>query len=291
MSYDNSVSWGDMMMEKPVETTEVVNNRIVKTILAELAELPAYERTRDNLVFHVANLLSDKTTAENSEAVLEDVVRGITAASLEVPFDPYDLPTEEEEILDGWTMPNLEKRSSIWHNFPVSVVPYSKNSGDGKDRYKIVWKNEDFMQTWRLERSMSMDEYSDYEYYCEFRLRHALAAHSDIYTVEDCKQTGMTICIIAVEAEENFETPMVKMPTAVKKVSVRIVDVLLKFPVTWKQNGDVFDVRIHYGKCPKKSDQLKMIVHLQAALETCTDYETTMYPKGSDFICRVTKKY
>jgi hypothetical protein len=335
---ESEMSWGDY--DLPEETTQSIADRIV----SDLAKLDREERYKDMLIERLVDKIDTVVDGIRDE-VLEKAVRKIFAHGLVTPpFDPYDLPTVEEEILDGWIVPDLTDRKAIWRNFPVSVKVRELGCADGKDRYAIVWHAENF-DAWRAERSESNEEYQDYESWVRTRLEHALGRYSHIYTVE---QSEDAIYVIAVDAEEQelpqqraldvlraaqvnwkrdganhdvviprgmTEDAQAKLlatlrvcsdctvveragflcrvvigdaaPAAAPVVApvARPLDVLRRFPVTWDRNGAVHDIKVHFGKCPRKEIPT-MTANLLAAMRACTG--CTVSAAVSDaYICRV----
>ena len=253
---DSGMLWGDY--DLPEETTQSIANRIVN----ELATLSAEERYTDMLVERLAEKI-DTVVDRIRDEVLQKAVRTIFARDLVTqPFDPYDLPTVEEEILDGWVVPDLTERKAIWRNFPVSVKARELGCADGKDRYAIVWHTENF-DTWRAERSDSNEEYQDYESWVLTRLDHALAKYSHIYTVERAEDA---IYVIAVDAEEQ-EPPQ-----------RRALDVLRAAQVNWKRDGANHDIVVPRGMTADAQ------ADLLASLRTCSDCSVV---ERAGFLCRV----
>lgn len=335
---DSAVAWGDMVYDSVEETLQRKANAIVD----EIAELDSEQRYEEQMVEYLAS-----NPAMNDSNLFTLVIKAVFARNLITkPFDPYDFPTEEEEILDGWEVPNITERKALWRNFPVVVKAHRLNCADGKDRYTVSW-HADNLAAWRSDRSECWDEYQDYETWVLTRMEHAFAKYSHIYTLED-KPEGDILYYIAVDAEEHEEPArraldvlraagvnwkrdganhdvvvprsMTEEAKAALLASLRAcsdcvvtehagflcrvvigeatavpvaapvtetpINVLKRFPVTWDRNGAIHDVKIHFGKCPRK-DIPSMVSNLLAALRACSGCEVTTYPVGDAYVCRV----
>lgn len=186
--------------------------------------------------------------------------------------EPY---SEEEEMLENWSVPDLTLRKGIWENFPVSLVKI--DDGDGTDRYAVVWHRKN-LEEWAKTRAESYDEYQEYDAWCEWRLRYALEAHSRKYIVEEPRDDDMILVIAMVHAPKDADAPVEKSTSSVvttasdpapvtAPVSVpsevpskfrdvpkltRLNDIKNNFPVVWhetpcKSGGKVYAVEL-FGK-------------------------------------------
>jgi len=81
--------------------------------------------------------------------------------------------------------------------------------------------------------------------------------------------------------------PVAAAPVAVAApvVAERPLDILSRFPVTWKRAGAVHDIKVHFGKCPRKEIPA-MTARLLAALRGCAGCVVSA-PVSDEFICRV----
>ena len=102
---------------------------------------------------------------------------------------------QNEEMLEGWNIPDLRLRKGIWENFPVDVIPIE--GADGIERHAIVW-NKKKVDEWRKERVYSEGESLEYERYAEYRLLHALRAHPHKYTIEAPQRKNQIVIIAMV---------------------------------------------------------------------------------------------
>jgi hypothetical protein len=195
----------------------------------------------------------------NADEILELVVRGIFARNLVEP--DYEPMTQQEEALDGWTVPDLSERRAIWRNFPVIVKAHELGCADGKDRYDVVWHHDNY-DAWRSERSETYDEWMDYEGWVRWRMEHAFAQYSHIYTIEATDEN--VIYRIAVDAE---------VQEAPKR---RALDVLREQGVTWKRDGAIHDVRLGMSAEAQAA--------LVATLKTCSD---CVVLERTGFVCRL----
>ena len=119
---------------------------------------------------------------------------------------------KNENMLDGWNLPDLRLRKGIWENFPVDVIPIE--STDGIERHAIVW-NKKKVEEWRVERVYSEGEALEYERYAEYRLLHALRAHPHKYTIEAPKKPNQIVIIAMVPgpgAEPRGAAPRAVVP-------------------------------------------------------------------------------
>jgi hypothetical protein len=77
-------------------------------------------------------------------------------------------------------------------------------------------------------------------------------------------------------------------PVAVAAVTKTAIEVLSGFPVTWHRSGKIHDIKVHFGKCPRKNIPT-MTADLLAALRSCKDCSVSG-PAGRDYIYRVVLK-
>jgi hypothetical protein len=335
--------------------TSAINEVFAARIVEEVAALHPVERYEEKLACRLAKTVHYLGGEYNGDEIIQLVSQGLADRNL---IEPEYVPmTQQEEALEDWTVPDLSERRAIWRNFPVVVKPYALGCADGKDRYDIIW-HQDNLETWRNERSESYDEWMDYEDWVQWRMDKAFAQYSDIYTVEEGTDPNV-IYRIAVAAEEH-EAPKqraldvlrergvtwkrdgaihdVRQPagmsaescsalvvllndcsdcvvlprtgfvcrliiaadkTAAAAIAAEIADaaavpteglfdVLMRFPVTWKQSGAVHDVQIHFGRCPRK-DIPTMTANLLAVLRSRSDCRVER-PVSDKFICRVIKQ-
>ena len=334
---ESTLSWGDMVYDSVEETMQ----RKVNAFLDEIAALDSEQRYEKPMIDYLATNLD-----MSDETFTSLVVKGIFARNLIAkPFDPYDFPSEEEEILDGWEVPDITERKALWRNFPVVVKAHRLNCEDGKDRYTVSW-HADNLAAWRSDRSQCWDEYQDYDTWVWVRMEHAFAKYSHIYTLEDKPEKDI-LFYIAVDAEEHEEparraldvlraagvnwkrdganhdvvAPRNMTEEAKKALLVALracsdcvvseragflcrvviggeaavatapvaesaIDVLKRFPVTWDRKGAIHDVKIHYGKCPRKEIP-SMVSNLLAALRACADCEVKVSATSDVYVCRV----
>jgi len=147
---------------------------------------------------------------------------------------------KNEDMLNGWNVPDLSLRKGIWENFPVDVVPI--DSRDGIERHAVVW-NHKKLQEWRKERTYSEGEALEYERYAEYRLLHALRLHAHKYKLEEPERKNQIVIISMV--------PGPRAPAAAGAAAgagagagagkanagpklVKLNDIKEYFPVVWK---------------------------------------------------------
>ena len=263
--------WGNMLYDAFAED--------VNATLNEFAALDSEERYSDML----AERIADKAFADKwSVELLSAVIQGVADRKLVTSLEAQTVSPTEEEIFEGWTMPNLKLRKNIWENFPVSLIPLNDN--DGTDRYAVVWHQKN-LEEWRQERSMSWDEHQDYEGYSYVRLIHALRSHSHKYCIEPAR-TESQLCVLAmVHQSEESAVATAPVTTAPVVAVVRPLDILRQFPVTWDRNGATHDIKVHFGKCPRK-DIPTMTANLLAALRSISSCSVSA-PINDTYICRV----
>ena len=238
------------------------NETYAARLIEEIAALHPVEREREKLIDRLGLTMYYLSTEFNADEILELVVRGISARNLIEP--DYEPMTQQQEALDGWVVPDLTERRAIWRNFPVVVKPFELGCADGKDRYDIVWHHDNF-KAWRNERTESSDEAMDYEGWVQWRMEHAFAQYSDIYTLEATGDEDI-IYRIAVAAEEH-EAP-----------KQRALDVLREHGATWKRDGPIHDVRSPAGMSAEAQTALV------ATLKTCSD---CVVLERTGFVCRL----
>ncbi len=175
--------------------------------------------------------------------------------------DFEDVYSEEEEMLENWSVPDLTLRKGIWENFPVSLVKI--DDGDGTDRYAVVWHHKN-LDDWARARAESYDEYSEYDVWCEWRLRYALGKYSHKYTVEEPRDDDMILVIAMVHTPKDIDaasntttdpTPIIaEVPSKFRDLPklTRLNDIKNNFPVVWhetpsKTGGKVYAVEL-FGK-------------------------------------------
>jgi hypothetical protein len=322
------------------------NETYATRLIEEIAALHPVEREREKLIDRLGLTLYYLSNEYNADEILELVLRGMSARNLVEP--DYEPMTQQEEALDGWTVPDLTERRAIWRNFPVVVTPYELGCADGKDRYDVVWHHDNY-DTWRNERTESSDEAMDYEDWVRWRMEHAFAQYSHIYTIEatdenviyriavaaeapklqaldvlrengatwkrdghihdvrlgmsaeaqtaivatlktcsDCvvlERTGF-VCRLIIATDKATAAAIAAEIVETAAPTVGLIDLLMQFPVTWKQSGAVHDVQVHFGKCPRK-DIPTMTANLLAALRSRSDCRVEVSDK---FICRVIKQ-
>ena len=141
--------------------------------------------------------------------------------------------------LENWTMPNLTLRKGIWENFPVTLVPLDDNN-DGTERYAVEWHKKN-LREWRESRSASYDEWMEYQAFAEFRLIHALRAHSHKYTIEPPRNKDQILVLAMVHSgpREAAAGPGSVAPRATAAAGPRVPvlrklnDIKEHFPVVW----------------------------------------------------------
>jgi hypothetical protein len=324
------------------------NETYAARLVEEIAALHPVEREREKLIDRLGLTMYYLSSDYNADEILDLVVRGMSARNLVEP--DYEPMTQQEEALDGWVVPDLTERRAIWRNFPVVVKPHALGCADGKDRYDIVWHADNFA-AWRNERTESSDEAADYEDWVLWRMDHAFAEYSDIYTLEatddedviyriavatevpklraldvlrehgatwkrdgpihdvrspagmsaeaqtalvatlktcsDCvvlERDGF-VCRLIIAADAAAAAAIAAEIAAVPVMTDTVIDVLMRFPVTWVRKGSIHDVKIHFGKCPRK-DIPTTTANLLAVLRSRTDCRVER-PLSDEFICRV----
>jgi hypothetical protein len=131
-----------------------------------------------------------------------------------------------QNVLDDWTVPDLTLRKGIWEHFPV-ILDKIGSSRDGHERYALLWHKTN-LKEWKTSRSATYDEWMEYKAYAEFRLFHALKAHSHIYTVlPPEKDTQIAILEMVEKASKPDDS---RLP-----VLRKLNDIKDFFPVVWKR--------------------------------------------------------
>lgn len=198
---------------------------------------------------------------ESGEIMWGDLMMDVVCEEVQ----PVAERTMEEEILEGWTMPDLKLRKNIWENFPVSLIPLA--DADGTDRYAVVW-HEKNLEEWRSTRALSWDEFQEYEDYACMRLMYALRAHSHKYRIEEAR-SSRHVCVIAMVHSDTVipatsaitvipaavipaavipvTTTVTVIPTATTiRSSPKAMNVLKGFAVSWDR--DTLNSKIHFIK-------------------------------------------
>jgi hypothetical protein len=241
--------------------TSLINEVFAARIVEEVAALHPVERYEEKLAKRLAKTVHYLGSEYNGDEIIQLVSQGLADRNL---IEPEYVPmTQQEEALEDWTVPDLSERRAIWRNFPVVVKPHELGCADGKDRYDIVWHHDNF-DAWRNERTESSDEAMDYEDWVRWRMEHAFAQYSDIYTLETTDPN--VIYRIAVTAE------------APKR---RALDVLRERSVTWKRHDTmpaVHDVRLAAGMSAEAR------AALVAELKNCSD---CVVLERTGFVCRL----
>lgn len=211
-------------------------------------------------------LLTDSTLLWG-DLILEDEINNSTSISELIIEDEKPVALEnsyEDDVLEGWTIPDLRLRKAIWENFPVDVIPMPNK--DGTERHRIVW-NKIRLNEWRQTRPTSWDEYQDYEGYCTVRLLTALAAHPHKYIVESSSDDS-SICTIAMVHEPKtdqavgYDRPMGK----------RALEVLSQYPVSWDRDGKIHRIKLHKKKAFEAGrSENDVAFDLIGALAECKD--------------------
>jgi hypothetical protein len=337
--------------------TSSINEVFAARIVEEVAALHPVERYEEKLAGRLAKTVHYLGGEYNGDEIIQLVSQGLAARNL---IEPEYVPmTQQEEALDGWAVPDLTERRAIWRNFPVVVKPHALGCDDGKDRFDIVWHQDNFA-AWRNERTESSDEAMDYEGWNLWRMEHAFAQYSEIYTVEDStdpdviyriavaaeepkrraldvlRERGVTwkrhdtipaihdvrlaaglsaeaqatlvatlqtcsdcvvlertgfVCRLVIAADKTAAAAIaanIAEPAAAAAPTVGPIDILLRYPVNWDQSGNVHDVKIHFGKCPR-AKITAMTAELLAALRACSGCSVKA-PVGDKYICRVVLK-
>jgi len=140
----------------------------------------------------------------------------------------------EKNALENWSMPDLTMRKGIWEHFPVTLVKLDDR--DGTERYAIEWHKK-HLKEWKEERSASMEEWMEYQAYAEFRLLHALRAHSHKYVIEP-PRTKDQIVIIAMahtgpRADAGPRANVAPRNAFAGPVLRKLNDIKEHFPVVW----------------------------------------------------------
>lgn len=128
-----------------------------------------------------------------------------------------------DEMLEGWSIPDLTTHRGIWEHFPVSLVALGRPVA-GKQRYAVVW-HKAHLKEWREKRAASWDEYMEYQAFAEYRLLHALRAHG--YAIE-APRADDQILVLVVPADATSASPVPPL--------VRLTDIRAHFPmVIWNR--------------------------------------------------------
>jgi hypothetical protein len=240
--------------------TSAINEVFAARIVEEVAALHPVDRYEEKLAKRLALTVHYLGGEYNGDEIIQLVSQGLADRNLIEP--EYEPMTQQEEALDGWAVPDLSERRAIWRNFPVVVKPHALGCADGKDRYDVVWHHDNY-DAWRSERSETYDEWMDYESWVRWRMEHAFAQYSDIYTLEATDDENV-IYRIAVNAEVH-ETP-----------KRRALDVLRENGAMWKRDGPIHDVRLGMSAEAQTA--------LVATLKTCSD---CVVLERTGFVCRL----
>ena len=116
-----------------------------------------------------------------------------------------------------------------------------------------------------------------------------------VAALKDCSDCVVTersgfVCRLIIAADKATAAAIAAeiVETAAPVPTVGLIDLLMRFPVTWKQSGAVHDVQVHFGRCPRK-DIPTMTANLLAALRSRSDCRVER-PVSDKFICRVIKQ-
>lgn len=240
---------------------------------------------------------------ESGELLWGDLLMDYVAPEPPCEVIPYSY---EDDMMDGWDVPDLTLRKGIWENFPVTLLPIV--SRDGTERYAVVWHRKNLTE-WRQTRPNSIDEFMEYKEYCEWRLMYALKQYAHKYTVEPARSTG-EICVLAMvhapkvaeadaetesETSDNEDAFVTLVPAAAAPVVAvrRALDVLKSFPVSWDREGKNHYIKIHNKNIQilatskgKSVTAMTSSVHadLLDALAECSDCVVTAKP---GYLCAV----
>lgn len=152
----------------------------------------------------------------NGKLLWGDMLRDDKA--LEAAAAPSPAAASVDEMLEGWSIPDLTTHRGIWEHFPVSLVALGRPVG-GKQRYAVCW-HKAHLKEWREKRAASWDEYMEYQTFAEYRLLHALRAHG--YTIEPPRADDQ-ILVLVVSADAASASPVPPL--------VRLTDIRTHFPM------------------------------------------------------------
>jgi hypothetical protein len=220
---------------------------------------------------------------------------GAKAAAEAAETARYTNMSVDEFVLDGFVVPDLRLRKGIWENFCVNLVALPKGA---EERYSIVW-DEERCNRCRSDEDLkergiapTWDDHTDFESWEEIRLFHALDQYKHKYRVEMARHAG-EVCVIAM-----VFTPCLE-ETRVTPSGPRALDVLKRFPLSWKRDGAIHSIEIHRGRMSERvpnffrmnDAQKRPYVEtlkrdLLAALASCTDCVVSA-PSSNNYLCTV----
>ena len=190
-----------------------------------------------------------------------------------------------EDLLEGWSIPDLSNSKSIETAFPFLLAPID---GGVKRRYAIVW-NRAMYTAWRESHpAMTLDEWNDYDAFCEWRLMYALDNHARKYTVEEARSVD-EICVVSFSEEVAIEQPAYTTP--VRPIGQAALNALKNSPVSWirdEHDPRIHHIKIHRAKCLTlglASESVKK--NLLSVLDTCDDCTISTAP-STEFLFTVT---
>lgn len=188
-------------------------------------------------------------------------------------------PNAERNALEGFQIPDLRLRKGIYENFPVVV----NELGGGLYEIKTHTKH---MEEWRKERSMSWEEYQEYELWFELRLLHSLRKHADRYELLPPTNKDQIVRIRMIAEEPVFKGPKL----------MRLNDIKTHFPVVWhKVEGRAgettyaIELRGDFMRKASKAEVGNVMGGLLEALRASRAW--TVLPAKGDGVCRIEMKH
>jgi hypothetical protein len=126
----------------------------------------------------------------------------------------------EDEALTDYAVPDLRQPKAIWTHFPVDVIKIPGHD----EKYVIRWNRTKFEEM-RNAANISWNAAMEFEAFQEYRLLHALRAHSDIYRLDPPRGADEIIVITVIK-------PAARIPAL-----CRLTDIKDTFPgiVAWKK--------------------------------------------------------
>ena len=168
-----NLNWGNIMAN---------NGALAKTMKNNFAKLKMSNNTGGNNTRKANNKAKKANNTRNNKGN-----RGSKNSNKYI----YE---QNEDMLNGWNVPDLSLRKNIWETFPVQLNAIETRNGI--ERYEIVWHNK-HLQEWQS-RAMSEGESLEYKRYAEYRLLHALRLHGHKYKLEEPERKNQIVIIAMV---------------------------------------------------------------------------------------------
>jgi hypothetical protein len=284
---DHSIAWGDLLTDERLMDNDTLATISFNRIMDSIRDMRVEARDFETLIeFTATECIKLNKAIANS--VADRICEAVMNEKLVYTYPEYN---EEDDILENWSAPDLTLRKGIWENFPVTLIAIP--SRDGTERYSVMWHRKNLTE-WRSEKPDSLEEYMNYQTWCEVRLMAALKQYSHKYTVESARNSN-EICVIAMvySAAAAPVVPTIAAPVAPRR---RALDILRSFPISWDRDGPNHYIKIHNKNIQtlaaskgKSVKEMTAIVHADL-LDALAEADDCIVSAKPGFLCAVLVK-